>query len=157
MAEGFGGPLASDGLRQARNAAHVGDELGRIHVEREAVVLGHVADSFANLEALRRDVEIEDASAAVGRGEDTEEDLDERALARAVGSDEAGDARFDMKVQRVQSSDWPESHGEIGGLDDRHAAMLPHGPERTCLGGSQPDVRRLRYGAHQSGGRRHEP
>ena len=48
-----GGPLPGRGRRQARHPAQVRDELGRGHVRRQAVVLGHVAGQRPDLRSRR--------------------------------------------------------------------------------------------------------
>ena len=50
----FGGAFAGGGAGQAVDLGHVRDELRRAHIDRQAVVLGHVANVLAELGALRR-------------------------------------------------------------------------------------------------------
>ena len=102
VAEDLGCALARGGLRQSGHARHVGDEIGRRRVGREAVVLGHVADELADRRALAAHVEVHHGRLAGGRRQQPEEDLDERALAGAVGSDQADDPRFELEGEAVE-------------------------------------------------------
>ena len=67
VAEDFCGALASGVAGEAAHLGHVPDEFGGGHVEREAVVLGHVADVLAEFSAVGGDIE-HHASQAEGRG-----------------------------------------------------------------------------------------
>jgi hypothetical protein len=49
VAQGLGRPLAGRGGRKSTDARHVGDELRRREVGRQAVVLRHVPDVLADL------------------------------------------------------------------------------------------------------------
>ena len=71
----------------------------------QAVVLGHVADELADRRALGPDVEVHDRCLAGGRLEEAEQDLDERALARAVGADEPDDPGLQLQGQAVEGGD----------------------------------------------------
>ena len=69
----LGGALARGGERQSGDLPHVRDEVGAADVERQAVVLGHVADELPHLErvCLRRRIRARTrcrSSAAAGRG-----------------------------------------------------------------------------------------
>lgn len=81
VAQGVGGPLAGGGRREPGHARHVDDELRGGDVGRQAVVLGHVADAFADGTAVRGDVESEHGGAALGGGGQSEQDFDQRGLA----------------------------------------------------------------------------
>jgi hypothetical protein len=93
----------------------VADEIGRRGVGREAVVLGHVPDELADDRALLLDVEIHHGRPSRGRLEQPQEDLEQRALARAVGADEADDPGLELEGQPVERHDaaWV-SAGEVG-------------------------------------------
>ena len=99
VAEDLGRPLARGVRRQPRDAAHVGHELGRRHVGRQAVVLGHVADELADLGAVPGHVQVEHDGRPAGRRDEAEQDLDQRRLAGAVRADQADDARLDVERQ----------------------------------------------------------
>ena len=102
VTQDLGGPLARGRLRQTRHPGHVRDEVGRRGVGREAVVLGHVADELADRRALGAHVEVHHRRLARGRREQTEQDLDQRALAGAVGPDQADDPGFELESQAVE-------------------------------------------------------
>ncbi len=95
VAEHLGRAFAGRRPRQAGDAGHVGHELGGAHVWRQAIVLGHVADDLADLARLGDRVQTGDGRLARSRRDEPEQDLDEGALAGAVGADEADDAGLD--------------------------------------------------------------
>jgi hypothetical protein len=106
------------------HAAHVGDELGRRDVWRQAVVLGHVPDELPDRHAVLDAVVTEDLRHALGGLEQPEEDLDQGRLAGPVGADEAGDAGREGDGQaRERGHVARVDLGQSGGLDDR--AVLP--------------------------------
>ncbi len=105
VAEDLGRPLAGGRARQAGHPRHVGDEVGRGRVRRQAVVLGHVADELADRRALRAHVEVHHRRLARGRFEQPEQDLDERALAGPVGADETDDPGLEVEGQAVERGD----------------------------------------------------
>jgi hypothetical protein len=55
-------------------------------------VLRHVADQLADLDAARRDVEVEDGRRSARGVDQAEQDLDQGALAGAVRADQPDDA-----------------------------------------------------------------
>jgi hypothetical protein len=77
--------------RQARDTAQVGDELGRGHVGRKAVVLGHVAEQGPDRLAAGLAVVAEHRGLALGRRDEAKQDLYQRGLSRAVGADQGDD------------------------------------------------------------------
>ena len=105
VAEDLGRPLAGGRAREAGHPRHVADEVGRRGVRREAVVFGHVADELADGGALRPDVEVHHGRVARRRRQQPEEDLDERALACAVGADEPDDPGFELEGEAVEGGD----------------------------------------------------
>ena len=113
--------LAGGGAREPVHLRHVRDELGGADLERQAVVLRHVADQLPDREPVRGDVEPEHLRRA-GRGlGQAEEDLDQRALARAVRADEADHAGLDLEIEIVESDDGAESLGQSTRGDQGHA------------------------------------
>ena len=121
VAEDLGGPLAGGRARQARHPRHVGDEVGGRGVGRQAVVLGHVADELADRRALGAHVEAHDRRVARRRLEEPEQDLDERALAGAVGADEADDPGLELEGQAVERDDAARvALGQAGEGDETH-------------------------------------
>jgi len=98
----------------------VDDELGRRDVRREAVVFRHVADALADLRAFGRDVEAEHFGAALARGGQTQEDLDQGGLAGAVGTDESGHTGSDVHGQPVESGHPREPLAQAFGRDHSH-------------------------------------
>ena len=105
VAQHLGGPLAGSGPWQAGHLRHVPDEVGRRRLGREAVVLRHVADELADLRAVGADVEVHDLRRAGGRLEEPEQELEHRALAGAVGADEADDPGLELEGQGVERGD----------------------------------------------------
>jgi hypothetical protein len=116
-----GGPLARSGVRQARHLAHVDHEVVRGDVGGEALVLGHVADQCPDPGPLGGHVVAEDLGSTSGERQEPEEELDERRLARPVGSDQTGDAVADGQVKSLQRSHPRVPLGHLLRLDDRHA------------------------------------
>ena len=122
VTEDLGGPFARGRARQAGHPGHVGHEVGRGDVRRQAVVFGHVADELADRRALGPDVEVHHRRLARGRLEQPEEDLDERALAGAVGADQADDPRFEVQGQTVERDDARRiALGQVAKGDEAHA------------------------------------
>ena len=123
-AQDLGGALARGAARQAVDAGHVRHELGGADVEREAVVLGHVADVPADLEPLGDDVEVEHLRRAGGGLEQAEQDADQGALAGAVRPHQADDARLQVEVEPVEREDAPVPLRQPARLDERHRDSL---------------------------------
>ena len=105
MAQHVGGALARCRGREAGHASHVGHQLGPRQVRRQAVMLRHVADQRANSGPLATDVEPKDRCVAARRLQEPEQDLQKGALARSVRTDQADDARLDVKGQVVEGQD----------------------------------------------------
>ena len=121
MAEDLGGPLAGGRARQTRHPRHVSHEVGGRRVRRQAVVLGHVADELPDRRALGAHVETHDRGVAGRRLEEPEEDLDERALAGAVGADQADDPGLQLEGQAVERDDAARVvPGQAGEGDETH-------------------------------------
>ena len=135
VAQDVGGPLTRRAGGQAGDAGHVADELGGADVRRKAVVLGHVADELADPGTIGRRVEIEDGGLALGRLEQAEEDLDQRALAGAVGADEADHALADLDAQRVERGDAAGiALRQRPGADEGHALAVYPGALHAAAG-----------------------
>jgi len=118
----LGRAFARRGAREAGHARHLGDEVGRRCVGREAVVFGHVAHELADRRALRAHVEVHHGGLAQRRLEQAEQDLEERALARAVGTDQTDDAGLEVEGQAVEGSDAARiSLGQVTKGDQAHA------------------------------------
>jgi hypothetical protein len=128
--ERVGGAFAGGGRGEAAHAGHVHDELGRGHVRRQAVVFGHESDALPDPQALARDVEPQHGRGAGRRRQQPEQDLDERRLAGAVGSDQPDDTRFDGHVEVVQGGHPGEPHRQALGGDYRHGPNLAAGSGR---------------------------
>ena len=140
------GPFASGAAGQTGHRGHVRDEVGRGHVRWQAVVLGHVPDELADLDALPDDIEVHDRRRPGGRRQEAEEDLEHRALARAVRADEADDARLEIERQAVKGDD--ASGVAFGQRVERDEG---HGPRRVRdAGDPSTHVERTR---HVVGGR----
>ncbi len=80
------------GSGESRHAPHVRHEVGGGHIYRKAIVLGEVADEFADLERRLKRVDAEDFDRAGSGREQAEEDSDEGGFAGAVCADESDDA-----------------------------------------------------------------
>ena len=120
VAQHLGGALPRRRPGEAGQAAHVGHEVGGGHVRRHAVVLGHVAHALAHLQAARGRVQAEDAHVAAGRLQQAQEDLDEGALAGAVGAHEPDDAGLQLHGEVLQ-------RGHAAGVDVREVARGDQG------------------------------
>ena len=117
--------------RQAGQLAGLGHELGRADVRRERRMLGHVAHVAPEPGPLRPRHVAHDLDPAAGRRQQAEEDLDERALAGAVGPDQAHDPGRDVERQRVERDDAREPLGQRIDADQRRRGPrggLKHGP-----------------------------
>ena len=122
VAQDLGGAFARRGAREAGHARHLGDEVGRRGVRREAVVFGHVADELADRRALRANVEVHHRRLARRRFEQAEQDLEQRALARPVGTDQADDPGLEVEGQAVERGDAARiSLGQVPEGDEAHA------------------------------------
>src|SRR5690242_12476620 len=98
----------------------MGDELGRGHVGRQAVVLGHVAEQRPDRLAAGRAVAAEHQGLAAGRRAQAEQDLDQRGLARAVGTDQAGDTGGERDGKAVE-------RGHLAGIHLGQRLVLDNG------------------------------
>ena len=100
------GSLARGAPRKPVHLRHVRDELGGADLEREAVVLGHVAESAVGSRARCAATSRSNIAAEPdGRREQAEQDLDQRALAGAVRPDEPDHAGFEREVEVVERDD----------------------------------------------------
>ena len=134
VAQRLRGTLLGHRGRQARDPAQVGDEFGRGHVGRQAVVLGHVAEQGPDRLAAGPAVVAKHLGLALGRRDEAEQDLDQGGLARAVGADQPGDAGGDRDVRPSSAVTFARVHlGQRGGLDD--GAPPRSGPPRRSIGG----------------------
>ena len=94
--------FAGGGAGQAAHAREVGHELRGREVGRQAVVFGHVAGELADGGPFRGHVAVQHARAPGGGRRQPQQDLDERALARAIRPHQPHHARLHAHVQRVQ-------------------------------------------------------
>ncbi len=120
VAQCLGRALARSGARQPAEARHVGDELRGAHVEREAVVLRHVADQPPDCRPLGDDVEVEHLRRPGGGLDEPEQDAEERALPCAVGADEPDHAGLDLEVEPVEREHVPVALRQPAGCDEGH-------------------------------------
>src|SRR5688500_17244763 len=104
----------------------MGDEIGRGRIRRERVVLGHVADELADLRPVRPHVQVEDGGGAAGRLDQPQQDLEQRALARAVRADQPDDPRLDLEGEAIERGDGAVALGEPRQGDQCHAPTLRH-------------------------------
>src|SRR3954451_12326867 len=68
-------------------------------------MLGHVADKLADLDAVARDIEVEDGRRAGCRLEQPEEDLEQGRLPGSVRAHETDDPGLDLERQPVERGD----------------------------------------------------
>ncbi len=97
-------------------------------------MLGHVADQLADARALGGGVQVEDACLALGRRQQAEQDLDQRALAGAVGADEADDARLEVHGQAIERGDAGVTLRQRPGADEGHARTSLEAAARAAAG-----------------------
>ena len=142
VAQHVRGALAGCGVREPRHLAHVHDQVARGHVGRQTVVLGHVAHERADACSLGRDVMAEHLGGPAGGRDQTQQDLDQRRLAGAVGADEAGDALVHLHVEPVERGHPRVLLAQPGGLDHRHPATVAARAQR-------PGATRLCQHQHQ--------
>jgi hypothetical protein len=133
VAQNLGGPLAGRGSRKPGDAGHVGDEVRRADVRREAVVLGHIADDLPDGPSLADGIHAEDRGPAARRRQQAEEYLEKRALAGSVGPNQADDSGLDRQVELIESLDRPVVLGQTGGLYQRHRCILPSPVRRGVI------------------------
>ena len=91
------------------------DELDRV---RQAIVLRHVAKPPAYLDGVVR-LPAHDLGGAGRRLEQPKEELDSRALARAVGPQKPGDALLHLEIHGVKGNCGAVALGEILGFQDK--------------------------------------
>ena len=127
VAERFSGAFARGGGGEPGHAAHVGHEVSGGHIYRKAVVLGEVADEFADLERMRECVDAQDFYRTARWGEEAEEDADEGGFAGAVGADQADDAGVEGESERVEGGYAGVALGYSDGAEEGHG---PEGGER---------------------------
>ena len=90
------------------------EELPDLHAVVDAEVVGHEADDLADGHRVVDDRVAGDAPLARGRAEQGGEEADRRALAGAVGADEAEDlALADREVQVVDGHEFAVALGEV--------------------------------------------
>ncbi len=124
VAQHVGRALPRRVVGQPRHLAHVHHEVAGGHVRRQAVVLGHVADRRADRRTVAGDVVAEHRRRPAGRGDQPEQDLDQRGLAGAVGADQAGDPVTDGDVEPVERGDRRILLRQSDGLDHGHRFNL---------------------------------
>ena len=113
--------LAGGGAGQAAHLRQVRHELRGREVRGQAVVLGHVAHALADAPPLRRHVQVQHLRAPARRGQQAQQDLDERALARPVRPHQPDHARLHVDVERVQRQHPGVLLGQALRLDEGHA------------------------------------
>ena len=105
--------------RHPRELAAQRDGVDGGQLREVAVPLGHVADAAPHGVAARHDVDAEDGRAALGRPQQSEDRLEERALARAVRPEEPGGRALDPERDAVERTDRAVADGQAVGLDER--------------------------------------
>ncbi|GAA3317287.1 hypothetical protein GCM10020219_038380 [Nonomuraea dietziae] len=150
VAQHVGGALAGGGARQSGDLREVDDQ-PRSRKRRAAGSRARACSRHegADLRAMGDDVEAEHLGPARRLGQEAEQDLDQRGLARSVGAHEAGDARFDRDGELVQRGHRGEALGQPLGREDVHdpdttrearpaasfertnRGLIPWGPDRA--------------------------
>ena len=97
----------------ARELAEIGGEGNGVHTGDEAIVLRHVADGPADERPLTADIVAEDLPFTLGRGQEAEEDAEERALSGAVRPEKAHGAAFELQAHAVEGGDRPIAEMEV--------------------------------------------
>ena len=107
--------------RLAGNLVGDGEEVQKLpdlHAVVDAEVVGHVADAFADADRILRDAVAVDDAFAGGGAEQRGEKADGRALAGAVGADEAEHlAGADLEIQIGDGHEVAVDLGEVGKFD----------------------------------------
>ena len=123
VAQHLRGAFPSRCAWQAGHLAEVADEVRGGQVGRQAVVFRHVANDPSDIGTLRAHIEVHDPRLPGRRLQQPQQDLDERALAGAVGADEADDGRFEVQGQAIQGDHVAVSAGECGQRDEWHGHL----------------------------------
>ena len=118
--ERVGGPRARDRRRQAARFRHVREELGRAHLRGQAIVFGHVPQPATNTDGPGG-VLAEDDGTPRRRLDQSQEDLDRGALARAILAEDARDPVMDVEADLVQGNDIPVLFRQAFGRQQRLA------------------------------------
>ena len=95
VAQYFGRTFARSALRQTGTAREPGDELRCAHVRRQTIVLGHVSDEAPNRRSLAHDIVPQQRGRTARWFDESEQNLDERALTGAIRADQSRDPRLD--------------------------------------------------------------
>ena len=146
-------PVGGVALRQPVDLGDVAHEVVGPGVRRQAVVLGGVADARPHGRTGPGGVEAEDLErTAVGLVQ-TEHEPEQGGLSRAVGAEEAGDARRDAEGGAVERGGGPEATGERGGVDHRgrRCRVLTHGLASVTVPARRPQGRSARSANPRSG------
>src|SRR6266566_3250879 len=116
------------------------DDIRGRGVGRQAVVLWHVTDELADLGAPGPDVEVEDRRIAGCRLDQSEEDLEQRALAGSVRADQADDSGLDVDRQAIQGRDRVAiSLGQVPDRDQGHGPRVTRAAGGRTFGPSTPE------------------
>jgi hypothetical protein len=108
----------------------VRNELGGAHIAREAVMFGHIADVLPQQRAIPNDIVAEHRRRPIGGFDQSEEDLDERALARPVRANQPDDPGLELQVE-------PGQGGNRASVALHQAARLEDRHERQCTPNSR--------------------
>src|SRR5262249_28281433 len=118
------GALHRRAARQARELPGVDAELDGGHAGEIAVGLGHVADAVADGEGLAPRRVAEDCGLAL-EGQGPEEELDERRLSGAVGTEEPDAVAVDGAAEPTQRLDGAVTLAHVAKLDQHRAEHTP--------------------------------
>ncbi len=129
-------PLAGGPGGQAGQLAEGRHDVGCGLVERQALVLGHVAEAAAHGHGIGVDPVPGHLEDAVGGAHEPEHQPEQRGLARAVGPDQAHRARRHVDGQPGQGGD-PVGigHGQAGSAEHRGRGRRLHLRQSRAAGG----------------------
>ena len=105
IVEHFVGTLHGVGMRHAGQPSGIVYITRAAHTGNQAIVLGHEPDALADQWLLAPDVEPQHLGIARRGGRLPEQDADERALARTVGTEQTHDTGVNRKRDAAQRGD----------------------------------------------------
>ena len=122
-------PLHGGAAGEKVHLGEVPDEIGRGELRREIVVLRRVADAGSRLDSRSRGIAAEDGQLAVVARAETEDDGDERRLARTVRAEQPRDSGADVGVEARERDGAAEALDDPTSGDDGGRLGLSHAGE----------------------------
>ena len=120
-------PLARRPRRDAAQLTERGDGVGRRLIERQAVVLGHVAEAGTYADRVAGDVLTTDLDRALGRCGEAEEQPEHGRLAGAVGADQPDPTARHLEREAVERRHARVALGQAVESEERYhgVAIMP--------------------------------